>query len=198
MRRQTKVILIVLAAVLGGGMLLVGGCMVAGVVLLVRFKAMETDELAEARRQHAAAVFEEFGHDLEGAAAAASPFAVYCDVLRHQLDLFRVHVGRYPTADEGLGALVARPADVPEDLWGGPYLAGPEALVDPWGTPLRYAPPEAPGGTPRAWSCGPNRMDEGGRGDDVGAAPMGGRGPVFTVPGPSDWNEPEIPESEEP
>ena len=34
------------------------------------------------------------------------------------------------------------------------------AFIDPWGTPyvLDLSKPEAP----RAWSCGPNRRDEGG------------------------------------
>jgi general secretion pathway protein G len=51
------------------------------------------------------------------------------------LDQFRIDVGRYPTAEEGLNALVAKPGEAPK--WNGPYLkkAVPK---DPWGRPYVY------------------------------------------------------------
>ncbi len=55
------------------------------------------------------------------------------------LDLFRLDVGRYPTTQEGLGALITRPSD--GTRWNGPYLRNAEALADPWGAPFRYAAP---------------------------------------------------------
>ncbi|MEM8821735.1 MAG: type II secretion system major pseudopilin GspG [Pseudomonadota bacterium] len=55
------------------------------------------------------------------------------------LDLFRLDIGRYPTSDEGLSALVEAPADA--DGWNGPYLRKEEALTDPWGAPFEYAAP---------------------------------------------------------
>lgn len=55
------------------------------------------------------------------------------------LDLYRLDVGRYPTEEEGLGALVARPATA--ERWRGPYVKKAESLVDPWGVPYRYAFP---------------------------------------------------------
>jgi general secretion pathway protein G len=55
------------------------------------------------------------------------------------LDLYRLDVGRYPTAAEGLDALLERPAGV--DRWGGPYVKGADTLTDPWGAPFRYAVP---------------------------------------------------------
>jgi general secretion pathway protein G len=50
------------------------------------------------------------------------------------LDLFEQDVGRYPTTDEGLGALVQNPG-IPG--WKGPYLKG-GLKPDPWGTPYSY------------------------------------------------------------
>ncbi len=55
------------------------------------------------------------------------------------LDLFRLDVGRYPTAQEGLNVLVTAPTAVPN--WNGPYLRRAEALRDPWGQPYLYANP---------------------------------------------------------
>lgn len=46
------------------------------------------------------------------------------------LDLYRLDVGRYPTADQGLEALVSRPAD--SDRWNGPYVKKLDRLLDPW------------------------------------------------------------------
>src|SRR6266568_5364042 len=40
--------------------------------------------------------------------------------LASTLDLFYLDMGRYPTSEEGLGALVQRPSDAA--AWNGPYL----------------------------------------------------------------------------
>jgi general secretion pathway protein G len=50
------------------------------------------------------------------------------------LDMFEQDVGRYPSADEGLGALVLNPGS---PGWKGPYLKG-GLKPDPWGTPYQY------------------------------------------------------------
>lgn len=52
------------------------------------------------------------------------------------LDLYRLQVGRYPSDDEGLNALMEAPADAPS--WDGPYLKKADSLVDPWGRPYLY------------------------------------------------------------
>ncbi len=52
------------------------------------------------------------------------------------LDLYRLQVGRYPSGDEGLDALMQAPADAPN--WDGPYLKKADALIDPWGRPYLY------------------------------------------------------------
>jgi general secretion pathway protein G len=54
------------------------------------------------------------------------------------LDTFRLDIGRYPTAEEGLKALREKPSGV--EGWQGPYLPK-EIPVDPWGTPYVYKSP---------------------------------------------------------
>jgi general secretion pathway protein G len=54
------------------------------------------------------------------------------------LDMFRLDVGRYPSSQEGLGALVQKPSDA--EGWAGPYLK--EALPqDPWKHDYVYTSP---------------------------------------------------------
>jgi general secretion pathway protein G len=55
------------------------------------------------------------------------------------LDLYRIDVGRPPSADEGLLALVEKPATA--TTWRGPYLRSQTILSDPWGRPYRYKAP---------------------------------------------------------
>lgn len=60
------------------------------------------------------------------------------------LDLFYLDVGRYPTSNEALAALVRKPDGATE--WNGPYLKSNVVPVDPWGrsyiyrSPGRYGP----------------------------------------------------------
>ena len=55
------------------------------------------------------------------------------------LDAFRIDMGRYPTTEEGLEALVSLPSTSPEK-WRGPYLSKKMPL-DPWGHPYMYRLP---------------------------------------------------------
>lgn len=59
------------------------------------------------------------------------------------LDLYHLDVGRYPTSDQGLKALLEAPAGVKN--WDGPYLMHRDGILDPWGSPYRYTPPGANG-----------------------------------------------------
>ncbi len=54
------------------------------------------------------------------------------------LKLFRLDVGRYPTAEEGLEVLRSDPGDIPR--WDGPYTEK-EIPNDPWGNPYVYKLP---------------------------------------------------------
>lgn len=76
------------------------------------------------------------------------------------LDQFRLEVGRYPTTDEGLSALVTKPTGLDEvaaTKWGGPYIKDPAGLNDPWGHLYGY---KCPGDVNQQgydlWSNGPD------------------------------------------
>jgi general secretion pathway protein G len=64
------------------------------------------------------------------------------DALEKALDQYRLDTRRYPTSDQGLAALMAKPATEPN--WSGPYLkrAVPN---DPWGRPYVYRSPGTSG-----------------------------------------------------
>ena len=55
------------------------------------------------------------------------------------LDLFKLEVGRYPTSQEGLQALIAQPSGV--NNWNGPYWKKSTVPKDPWGNDYLYAFP---------------------------------------------------------
>src|SRR5262249_23526517 len=57
--------------------------------------------------------------------------------LESAIDLFRLDVGRAPTQEEGLDALVSAPSDA-SDAWLGPYLARNQVPRDPWGHAYHY------------------------------------------------------------
>ena len=69
------------------------------------------------------------------------------------LDLFMIDAGRYPTQEEGLGALVANPG-IPK--WEGPYLKSKGVPVDPWGHPYQYRIPGTDGRDYDLFSLGPD------------------------------------------
>ncbi|HEU4372578.1 MAG TPA: type II secretion system major pseudopilin GspG [Telluria sp.] len=59
------------------------------------------------------------------------------------LDTYRLDVGRYPTTEEGMAALLVAPASGAAK-WNGPYLKKAVPL-DPWGHPFQYRAPGAKG-----------------------------------------------------
>lgn len=71
--------------------------------------------------------------------ARADAAAIQISRLDGILELYRLDNGRYPSTNEGLGALIEKPADVPQ--WNGPYLKSAETLIDPWGRPYEYVAP---------------------------------------------------------
>jgi len=78
------------------------------------------------------------------------------------LDLYKLDVGSYPTTEQGLQALVDRPAGV--TTWNGPYLQGEGLPQDPWGRPYLYRDPSSrPGHEYDLCSRGPDpQAGEGG------------------------------------
>ena len=55
------------------------------------------------------------------------------------LDLYNLDVGSYPTTEQGLEALVKKPATVAN--WNGPYLKTEAMPLDPWNRPYVYRSP---------------------------------------------------------
>lgn len=62
------------------------------------------------------------------------------------LDLYRLDVGNYPTTEQKLDALVAKPSGVAG--WNGPYMKDETGLLDPWGRPFEYRNPSQRPGHP--------------------------------------------------
>jgi general secretion pathway protein G len=60
------------------------------------------------------------------------------DALEKALDQYRLDVGKYPTTEQGLGALNEKPAG--EAKWAGHYLKK-AVPPDPWGRPYVYKKP---------------------------------------------------------
>ena len=79
------------------------------------------------------------------------------------LDMYKLDVGSYPTTEQGLQALVARPAGIAR--WNGPYATGETVPEDPWGRPFIYRnPSQRPGHEYDLYSLGPTGQP-GGTGD---------------------------------
>ena len=55
------------------------------------------------------------------------------------LDLYKLDVGSYPSTEQGLQALIAKPIE--SNLWNGPYLKGGQIPVDAWSHPYVYRTP---------------------------------------------------------
>jgi general secretion pathway protein G len=85
------------------------------------------------------------------------------NLFKQQLELYRLHVGTYPSTTQGLAALRAAPLDLPNPYkWKGPYAAD-EIPLDPWDNEYRYElldPTQY-----RIWSVGPDLTD--GTEDDI-------------------------------
>ena len=77
-----------------------------------------------------------FGRVGKGKQAAAQ---AQIELFGAALDNFRLDVGRYPTSDEGLKALLVNPGAI--ENWDGSYLKKEEIPLDPWGHPYLYKSP---------------------------------------------------------
>ena len=74
-----------------------------------------------------------------GEKAKADAAKIEIGQIGQTLDLFKLEIGRYPTAQEGLQALISAPAGV--NNWNGPYWKKAQVPTDPWGNEYRYAAP---------------------------------------------------------
>ncbi len=83
--------------------------------------------------------------------------------LKTSLSLYLVDMGSYPSASDGLDALVKSPAGSAK--WRGPYTDGDKVPLDPWEHPYRYElSPD--GAKPRIFSLGADDAP-GGEGDNA-------------------------------
>ena len=98
--------------------------------------------------------------------AKAQTAKIQVSALSAAVDSFHLDTGRFPTSDEGLKALMERPADT--TTWDGPYLKTRDSLTDPWGHAYLYRIP-GQHGEYDVYSLGSDNH-EGGEGDaaDVG------------------------------
>jgi len=92
--------------------------------------------------------------------------------IENALELYRMDNSTYPSSEQGLEALISRPATPPEPRRYNPegYLSGREVPRDPWDEPYQY---QAPGQhNPRGfdiWSLGADRSPGGtGENADIG------------------------------
>ena len=74
-----------------------------------------------------------------GEKAKASAAKIEIGQISQSLDLFKLEVGRYPTTQEGLQALISAPAGL--NNWNGPYWKKGTVPKDPWGNEYKYAAP---------------------------------------------------------
>ena len=80
----------------------------------------------------------------QGEAARAGAAKTEMGQMMQALDLFKLEIGRYPNAQEGLEALIKKPGDMPN--WNGPYSRKVD-IKDPWGNDYKYTIP-GPNNTP--------------------------------------------------
>ena len=96
----------------------------------------------------------------QGEKAKQKAAKIEIEQIGQTLDLFRLEVGRYPTTQEGLQALITAPAGVSN--WNGPYWKKNTLPKDPWTNEYKYASPGQHGAYD-IWSYGADGK-EGGEG----------------------------------
>lgn len=70
--------------------------------------------------------------------------------IRQALQLYRVHMKKYPTTADGLAVLLDNPGD---KRWRGPYIDNPNKILDPWDAEFEY---ESDGRMFKLRSAGPD------------------------------------------
>lgn len=60
------------------------------------------------------------------------------ELLANAIERYQIDVGKYPTQEQGLGALLTRPQDVDVDAWDGPYTEKNFIPKDAWGHDFIY------------------------------------------------------------
>ena len=76
-----------------------------------------------------------------GEKAKADAAKIEIGQISQTLDLYKLEIGRYPTTQEGLQALISAPSGVSN--WNGPYWKKQSVPKDPWGNEYKYTSPGA-------------------------------------------------------
>ena len=76
-----------------------------------------------------------------GEKAKADAAKIEIGQISQTLDLYKLEIGRYPTTQEGLQALITAPPGV--NNWNGPYWKKQSVPKDPWGNEYKYTAPAA-------------------------------------------------------
>jgi general secretion pathway protein G len=97
----------------------------------------------------------------KGEKAKADAAKIEIAQIGQTLDLYTLEIGRYPTSQEGLQALITAPSGVTN--WNGPYWKNGSLPKDPWGNEYKYTSP----GTNAPYGIVSLRAD----GKDGGAGP---------------------------
>lgn len=95
-------------------------------------------------------------------AAKTKAARVQIEDLSAALDMYKLDVGKYPTTEQGLVALVESPSD--SKRWNGPYLRKIKVPQDPWIQDYHFASPGQHGKFD-LYSYGADEK-EGGEGED--------------------------------
>jgi general secretion pathway protein G len=75
----------------------------------------------------------------KGEKAKADAAKIEIGQIGQTLDLYKLELGRYPTTQEGLQALISAPAGAAN--WNGPYWKKSSVPKDPWGNEYKYQSP---------------------------------------------------------
>ncbi len=75
----------------------------------------------------------------QGEEAKRKAAAIEIGQIGQALDLYKLEIGRYPTTQEGLQALITAPTGV--NNWNGPYWKKPALPKDPWSNDYKYTAP---------------------------------------------------------
>jgi general secretion pathway protein G len=76
--------------------------------------------------------------------ASSERAKVQIEQIGSALELYKLDVGRYPSTQEGLNALLTSPGGAGN--WNGPYLKDAKTLKDPWSRDFAYRSPAEKGG----------------------------------------------------
>ena len=94
----------------------------------------------------------------QGEKAKARAARIEIEQIGQTLDLFKLEIGRYPTTQEGLQALITQPSGVTN--WNGPYWKKSTLPTDPWTNEYHYASPGQHGAYD-LWSYGADGKEGG-------------------------------------